>query len=113
MGKLASNPKAMAIFTFSYLDQNRNKIHAATVGGVTASLETIASGKYPVSRPLFIYVKRAHLHEIPGLAEYVAEYLSERSAGADGYLADKGLIPLPKAELAKQRAALAAMKAAK
>jgi len=113
MGKLASNPKAMAIFTFSYLDQNRNKIHAATVGGVTASLETIASGQYPVSRPLFIYVKRAHVNDIPGVAEFVAEYLSDRAAGGDGYLADKGLIPLPKPALLKQRAALAGMKAGK
>ena len=113
MGKLASNPKAMAIFTFSYLDQNRNKIHAATVGGVTASLETIASGQYPVSRPLFIYVKRAHVNDIPGIVEFVTEYLSERAAGADGYLADKGLIPLPKAALLKQRAAIANMKVGK
>jgi phosphate transport system substrate-binding protein len=111
MGKLAANPKAMAVFTFSYLDQNRNKIHAATVGGVTASLGTIASGQYPISRPLFIYVKRAHVQDIPGLSEFVTEYLSDRSAGADGYLADKGLIPLPKAELAKQRAIIATMKA--
>lgn len=112
MGKLISNPKAMAIFTFSYLDQNRNKIHAATVGGVIASLQTIASGQYPVSRPLFIYVKRAHVHDIPGLVDFVTEYLSDRAAGADGYLADKGLIPLPKPELLKQRATIGKMKAA-
>mgnify|MGYP000866041296 CR=1 FL=1 len=107
MGKLAGNPKALAIFTFSYLDQNRDKIHAATIGGVTASLETIASGKYPLSRPLFIYVKQGHVGSIPGLAEFVKEYLSERAGGAEGYLADKGLIPLPREQMLAQRAAIA------
>jgi len=110
MGKLAGNPKALAIFTFSYLDQNRDKIHAATVNGVAASLETISSGKYPLSRPLFIYVKNAHVAQIPGLAEFTSEYLSERAAGAEGYLADKGLIPMPHAQLLEQRAMVAKLK---
>jgi phosphate transport system substrate-binding protein len=107
MGKLAGNPKALAVFTFSYLDQNRDKIHAATVEGVSASLETISSGRYPLSRPLFIYVKQSHLKEVPGLAAFVQEYVSERAAGDDGYLAEKGLIPMPKAQLVAQRAAAA------
>ena len=107
MGKLAGNPRALAIFTFSYLDQNRDKIHAATVGGVAASLETISSGKYPLSRPLFIYVKSAHIGQIPGLADFVREYLSDRAAGEEGYLVDKGLIPLPRAQLLSQRSAAA------
>lgn len=107
MGKLAGNPRALAIFTFSYLDQNRDKIHAATVGGVAASLETISSGKYPLSRPLFIYVKSAHIGQIPGLADFVREYLSDRAAGEEGYLVDKGLIPLPRAQLLSQRTAAA------
>jgi phosphate transport system substrate-binding protein len=104
MGKLQNDKEAVGAFTFSYLDQNRDKIAAAKIDGVAASLETIAAGKYPVSRPLFIYVKRAHVAVIPGLKEFVAEYLSPRAAGPDGYLADKGLIPLPKAELEAQRA---------
>ena len=107
MGKLSGNPKALAVFTFSYLDQNRDKIHAATVGGVSATLDTIASRRYPLSRPLFIYVKQAHVGQIPGLAEFVKEYVSERAAGEEGYLADKGLIPLPRAEAMLQRAAAA------
>jgi phosphate transport system substrate-binding protein len=104
MGKLAGDAKAMAVFTFSYLDQNRNKIKASTVNGVAASLETISSAKYPISRPLFIYVKRGHVGMIPGLSEFVQEFVSTRAAGKDGYLADKGLIPMPAKELAAQQA---------
>ena len=107
MGKLSGNPTALAVFTFSYLDQNRDKIHAATMGGVSATLETIASRHYPLSRPLFIYVKQGHVGQIPGLAEFVTEYLSERAAGEEGYLTDKGLIPMPRAQALLQRAAAA------
>ena len=66
MGKLAGDADALGAFTFSYLEQNRDKLHASTVDGVAASEETIASGKYPISRPLFIYVKKAHVGVIPG-----------------------------------------------
>jgi phosphate transport system substrate-binding protein len=104
MGKLKGNPNAMAVFTFSYLDQNRDKIRAATVDGVAASLEMISSGQYPISRPLFIYVKRAHVGVIPGLAEFVREFVSDKAAGKEGYLADKGLIPAPAKELKTQQA---------
>ncbi len=103
MGKLKGNAAAMGVFTFSYLDQNRDKIRAVTVDGVAASLETISSGKYPISRPLFIYVKRAHVGVIPGLAELVREFVSEKAAGKDGYLVDKGLIPAPAKELKAQQ----------
>jgi phosphate transport system substrate-binding protein len=112
MGKLAGDANAMAVFTFSYLDQNRNKIKASTVNGVAASLETISSGKYPISRPLFIYVKRAHVGLIPGLAEFAQEYVSARAAGKDGYLADKGLIPMPAKELSAQQAIAKSLRAA-
>jgi phosphate transport system substrate-binding protein len=104
MGKLAADEQAMAIFTFSYLDQNRDKIRAATINGVAASLATISSGQYPISRPLFIYVKQAHVGVVPGLAEFVQEFVSARAAGPDGYLADKGLIPMPPKELLVQQA---------
>jgi phosphate transport system substrate-binding protein len=107
MGKLAADPQARAVFTFSYLDQNRDRIRAAKVNGVEASLETISSGRYPVSRPLFVYVKRAHVGQVPGLVEFVREFVSPRAAGTDGYLADKGLIPLPAAELKAQQATVA------
>ena len=104
MGKLKGDPTAMGVFTFSYLDQNRDKIRAVSVEGVDVSLDTISSGKYPISRPLFIYVKRAHVGVIPGLAEFVAEFVGDRAAGNDGYLADKGLIPMPAQELKAQQA---------
>lgn len=100
--KLRADQDAAGVFTFSYLDQNRDKIEAAKIDGVAASLDTIASGQYPISRPLFIYVKQAHVGVIPGMRRFVREFLSVRAAGPDGYLADKGLIPLPPAELARQ-----------
>jgi phosphate transport system substrate-binding protein len=109
LGKLKSNPTAMAVFTFSYLDQNSDKITGSSVEGVPASLETISSGKYPISRPLFIYVKREHLGSVPGLKAFLTEYLSDKSAGAEGYLANKGLIPIPKKELESQRALVRAL----
>jgi phosphate transport system substrate-binding protein len=94
MGKLASNPHALGVFTFSYLDQNREKLTAATVDGSTISVETIASGAYPLSRPLFFYVKKAHVGVIPGIKEFIAEFTSDKAMGPDGYLVDRGLIPL-------------------
>lgn len=109
LGKLRSNPNAMAVFTFSYLDQNGDKIQASSVEGITPSLETIASAKYPISRPLFIYVKREHLASVPGIKAFLTEYLSDKAAGSEGYLADKGLIPMPKKELEAQRALVRAL----
>ncbi len=103
MGKLASNPNSLAVFTFSYLDQNREKLSPATVDGSHISVETIASGAYPLSRPLFFYVKKAHIGVIPGIKEFVAEFTSDKAMGVDGYLVDRGLIPLRGAEAAKVR----------
>jgi len=99
MGKLASNSQAMAVFTFSYLDQNREKLSPATVDGVAISIDTIASGVYPLSRPLFFYVKKAHVGVIPGIREFIGEFTSAKAMGADGYLVERGLIPMPAAEL--------------
>lgn len=99
--KLEANPKAFGIFGYSFLEENTNKIKGATVAGHKPEFEEIASGKYPVSRALFVYIKKAHVGVIPGLKEYVAEYVSEKAMGEDGYLAGKGLIPLPKEERAK------------
>jgi len=96
--KLEANPKAMGIFGFSFLDQNADKIQGAVVEGVAPAFEAIASGKYPVSRPLFFYVKKAHIGTIPGIREYLKEFSSEKAWGMEGYLADKGLIPMPDAE---------------
>lgn len=99
--KLEANPKAVGVFGYSFLEENTAKIKGATVGGVEANFDNIASGKYPVSRPLFVYVKKAHIGVIPGIKEFVAEYTSEKAMGEDGYLSKKGLIPLPAEELSK------------
>lgn len=102
--KLESNPTALGIFGFSYLEENEDKLAGSLIEGVTPVFETIASGKYPASRPLFIYVKKAHVGVIPGIRELVTEYVSDRALGQEGYLADKGLIPPDDAERAKIRA---------
>jgi phosphate transport system substrate-binding protein len=99
--KLATNPNAFGIFGYSFLDQNRDKMQGVAIEGVNPEFESIASGKYPVSRPLFFYVKKAHVAVIPGMKEFLAEFTSERSMGNDGYLSERGLIPLPKEERAK------------
>src|SRR5258705_13351765 len=71
---------------------------------VEPTFQYIASGEYPVSRPLFIYVKNAHVKSIPGIREYVAEFTSEKAIGDEGYLSERGLVPAPKAEREKSRA---------
>ena len=96
--KLDANPTALGIFGFSFLDQNLDKLHGATIEGVEPSFDNIAEQSYPVSRPLFFYVKDAHANVIPGIKEYVAEFTSDRAWGDEGYLSEIGLIPLPNAE---------------
>jgi phosphate transport system substrate-binding protein len=96
--KLGANPNALGIFGFSFLDQNSDKVQGSFVDGNPPSFENIANGKYPLSRPLFFYVKKAHVGVIPGIKEYLAEFTSEKAWGKDGYLSEKGLIPLPEAE---------------
>lgn len=98
--KLEANTNAFGIFGFSFLDQNADKLQGHKVDGVEPTFENIASGDYGVSRSLFIYAKKEHVGVIPGMAEFIAEYTSEGAWGPDGYLADKGLIPLPDAERA-------------
>ncbi len=99
--KLEANPDAMGIFGFSFLDQNADMIQGSKIDGIEPTFEAIASGDYPVSRPLFFYVKKAHVGVIPGIQEYVNEFTSEKAWGPEGYLADKGMIPMPDAERAK------------
>ncbi|MEJ2108831.1 MAG: PstS family phosphate ABC transporter substrate-binding protein [Acidobacteriota bacterium] len=96
--KLEANPDALGIVGFSFLDQNADKIQGSYVDGVQPTFDNIATGKYPVSRPLFFYVKKAHVNVIPGMKEYLKEFSSEKAWGPDGYLPEKGLIPMPDAE---------------
>ena len=99
--KLAENGDRLGIFGFSFLEENRDKVKGNTVDGIAPTFEAIASGDYGVSRSLFFYVKNAHRGVIPGIEEYVAEFTKESTWGPDGYLVDKGLIPLPDADRAK------------
>ena len=96
--KLTTNPRALGIFGFSFLDQNDDKLQGSAVNGVAPEFEEIADGSYPVSRALFFYVKKAHIGQVPGIAEFIAEFTREATWGPDGYLADKGLIPMSDAE---------------
>ena len=92
--KLSVNPKALGIFGFSFLDQNLDKVQPSKIDGESPTFDSIADGAYPVSRPLYFYVKKAHIGVIPGIKEFLAEFTSEKAWGDEGYLTDKGLIPL-------------------
>lgn len=114
--KVEANPAAVAIFGFSFLDQNADKIKGAAVDGVTPTFEAIADGSYPVSRSLYFYIKKEHVGVVPGIAEFAAEFMSDAASGEEGYLAEKGLIPLPAdvhAQFAADAAALTAVAKAK
>ncbi|MEY4589445.1 MAG: phosphate binding protein [Pseudomonadota bacterium] len=102
--KLEENVNALGIFGFSFLEQNADKVQGSKIGGKAPAFEAIADGSYVVSRPLYIYVKKQHVDVVPGMKEFIAEFVSEAAWGDDGYLSEKGLIPLPK----KDRAAAAA-----
>ncbi|MBL4614344.1 MAG: PstS family phosphate ABC transporter substrate-binding protein [Magnetovibrio sp.] len=99
--KLVANPNALGIFGYSFLDQNADKVQGSSINGKDVTFENIASGDYPVSRALYFYVKTAHIGKIPGMQEFVSEFTSNKAWGDEGYLADKGLIPMPKSERAK------------
>ncbi|MBS8261217.1 phosphate ABC transporter substrate-binding protein [Roseibium polysiphoniae] len=92
--KLEANPGTVGLFGFSFLDQNSNEIQGAAVGSIEPSFENIASGAYPISRPLYFYVKKEHVGTVPGIEGYLGEFTAESAWGDDGYLAEKGLIPL-------------------
>ena len=102
LARLAANNTALGVFGLSFYQNNTDKLEVATVSGVFPSVETISSGDYPISRPLYFYVKDAHLEVIPGLKEYVQFFVSDEMAGSDGALAQYGLVPDP--ELAATQA---------
>jgi phosphate transport system substrate-binding protein len=103
--KLGTNHDALGIFGYSFLEENQDRLKGASVDGVAPTFDNIAAQTYPVSRPLFIYVKGAHVGVVPGIEELVREYVSDRALGEDGYLPEIGLIPLPPAELQRVRQA--------
>ncbi len=97
--KLNANPNAVGIFGYSFLDQNRDRVRAVAIAGVEPTFETIADNSYPISRPLYLYVKRAHVGVIPGIDGYLRELMSDSAVDEFGYLSDLGLVPLQNAEL--------------
>ncbi|GAB4352862.1 MAG: substrate-binding domain-containing protein [Oricola sp.] len=99
LARLDANKHAIGVFGLSFYQNNTDKLQVATMNGVTPSVDTVAAGEYPVSRPLYFYVKNAHLDVIPGLQEYIEFFVSDEMAGPDGPLAAYGLVPDP--ELAK------------
>jgi phosphate transport system substrate-binding protein len=108
LARIDSNKTGMGVFGLAFYEQNADKLKVATVGGIVPSTETIATGVYPVSRPLFFYVKKAHLGVIPGLKEYVEFFLSDDMVGPDSPLASYGLVSAPDAEREAERAKFAA-----
>lgn len=105
LARIASNKTGVGVFGLAFYENNADKLKVATVNGVKPSVETIASGEYPVSRPLFFYVKKAHLGVVPGMKEYVEFFLSDQMVGPDGPLAEYGLVAAPDNEREAQRAA--------
>ncbi len=98
--KLEQNPQAVGIFGFSFLDQNLDRLQAAAVNGTEPTYENILRDEYALCRPLFLYVNREHVGRVPGLPEFVAAFAAADASGPDGYLAERGFIPLPDAERA-------------
>ena len=96
--KLEANADAFGIFGFSFLDQNSDVIQGSRIEGVESTFENIASGAFPVSRPLFLYAKKQHVGIAPGMEEFIEELTDERAWGPDGYLVERGLIPMDDAE---------------
>ncbi len=94
VSKLNANPTAFGIFGFSFLDQNADKVQGSVIENNLPTFESIASGDYNISRPLYFYVKKAHIGIVPGMKGYLKEFTSEAAWGSDGYLAEKGMIPL-------------------
>ena len=92
--KIQNNPNALGIFGYSFLEENTNVIKGATIDGVVPEYDTISSGQYPISRPLYVYFKQEHFDLVPNLREFMEEYQSQDAIGEEGYLTEKGLITL-------------------
>lgn len=102
LARLEANPTALGVFGLSFYQNNTDKLEVATVSGVFPSVDTIASGDYPVSRPLYFYVKNAHIGVIPGLKEYIEFFVSDDMAGEGGALSSYGLVPDPELSLTQE-----------
>ena len=107
LARLAANKQAVGVFGLSFYENNTDKLKVASMAGIVPSVATIADSTYPVSRPLFMYVKKQHIGVVAGLKEYVAFFVSDDMAGPDGKLVEYGLVPDPM--LADTQAAVEAM----
>ena len=96
--KLTASPNAFGIFGFSFLEENHDKVQGSYINGKEPTYDAISDGSYPVSRSMFVYVKKAHVGVIPGLQEFLVEMTSARAMGEDGYMAEKGMIALPESK---------------
>ena len=94
---------------FSHVRARQPPAGDETIDGIAPSPETISNGTYPLARSLYIYVKKAHIGVTPGLQEFLIEFTSEAAVGRGGYLQDRGLVPLPEAELVQQRSIATAL----
>jgi phosphate transport system substrate-binding protein len=101
--KLVANPTALGIFGYSFLEQNTDKVQGSVINGHLPTFDNISDGKYSVSRPLFFYVKKANIGVVAGLQAFMAEFTSEAAWGPEGYLSDKGLIPMSDGERTEWR----------
>ena len=99
---LSRNPNLLGVFGFSFYEENMDKVQATPINGKTPTFQSIADGSYPVSRSLFFYIKKQNLGVVPGIKEYAEEFLSEKAAGSKGYLRNRGMVPLPTGERARQ-----------
>ena len=95
LARLEANPTALGVFGLSFYENNKATLEVATINGVVPGVDTISSGDYPISRPLYFYVKNAHLETIPGMKEYIQFFVSDEMAGPEGALAEYGLVPDP------------------
>jgi phosphate transport system substrate-binding protein len=105
---LTKTPGSLGVFGFSFLEENGDKVKGARVNGVAPTPNTISDGSYPLSRSLYIYVKKANLGVTPGLREFVTEFVSDAATGRGGYLADRGLISLPGGQHTAQKTVVSA-----
>ncbi|MGL5448092.1 MAG: PstS family phosphate ABC transporter substrate-binding protein [Rhabdaerophilum sp.] len=106
--KLESNPNAIGVFGYSFLEENVAKIQGVKLDGIEPNIDSISALRYPAAREMFVYLKKAHVGVIPGLDKFAIEYVSNRAAGDGGYLEKKGLVPVPKDKLAASQASIAA-----
>ena len=102
--KIVASPRQLGIFGYRFREPHADKVQGAHINGVAPDFDSIADGKYPVSRPLYFYVKKAHVERVPGIREYIAEFTSDAAVGEFGYLSDNGLIPLDDEERAAVQA---------